>query len=79
MCIIAFSTNFTGSLAAKRAREEASTALSGYRPDGRSLSEGHPAKDWQARPVPEGTRNVVRLSLVLAGVRSSPHALPDMT
>src|SRR5258707_6366729 len=26
-------------------------ALSGYRSDGRSLSEGHPAKDWQARPA----------------------------
>jgi hypothetical protein len=26
-------------------------ALSGYRSDGRSLPEGHPAKDWQARPV----------------------------
>src|SRR5713226_7663189 len=29
-------------------------ALSGYRPDGRRLSEGHPGKDWQARPVCKG-------------------------
>jgi hypothetical protein len=46
MCIIAFSTNGTGSLTANRAREEASIALSGYRSDRRRLSEGHPARDW---------------------------------
>ena len=79
MCIIAFSTSYTGSLAAKRAHEDASIAPSGYRSDGRSLSEGHPDKDWQAKPVLQGTRNVVRLSLVLAGARSSPNALADMT
>jgi hypothetical protein len=58
---------------------EASSAFADYRSERTSLSEGHPDKDWQARPVPQGTCNVVRLSLVLAGARSSPNALADMT
>ncbi len=33
----------------------ASAALCGYRPQGKSLPEGHPAKDWQARPVRKNT------------------------
>src|SRR5258707_11453117 len=50
-CIIVSSTNITGNFASRGSGEAAKPALSGYRSDGRSLSEGHPEQDWQARPV----------------------------
>ncbi len=40
------------SKAAPQAALEASSAFADYRSERTSLSEGHPDKDWQARPVP---------------------------
>ena len=52
-------------------------ALSGYRSDGRSLPEGHPADGRPGRSADEQTRNVVRLVLAHRGkvpARMAPRA-----
>jgi hypothetical protein len=54
-------------------------ALSSYRLDGRSIREGNPVDRMSGPSADEQTRKVVGLSLVLAGARSSPYALADLT
>jgi hypothetical protein len=56
----------------------ASAALCGYRPQGKSLPEGPPAKDWHARPVRKNTQGGTAI-VGPKGARPNPHALSDMT